>query len=253
MQVEKKRKIVYNFFIMVLGDTVMNNKTIGIVIADDWEFEPLKKWANKFSFSQSYENENEIINFSFKDSEIIAVKCGIGKVNAAFATSYLIFDKKCDIILNIGLSGAIKNLHKNNIVVGSEYLECDFDLTAIGRKLGEKPSQEYIYSADSKLLELAKKCSIDNVCRLGTGDIFLADKNLKDKYASLFDIYAFDMETASIASVCYKSKTPFVCIRKISDDCDENAADSYKELNSKKEVHLSEVLEELLLEISENN
>ena len=231
----------------------MFEKKIGIVVADDWEFEPLKKWAEKFSFSQTVENKNEIISFGFKDRfEVLAVKCGIGKVNAALAASYLIFDKKCDIILNIGLSGAIKNLHKNDIVVGSEYIECDFDLTAIGRKPGEKPGQDYLYSADKKLLALAKKCRISSVCRLGTGDIFLADKNLKNRYSELFDICAFDMETAAIASVCHKTDTAFISIRKISDDCDESAGESYNTLNKKKELHLSEVLEELLCEIEEN-
>lgn len=230
----------------------MAEKTIGVVIADEWEFEPLKRWAEKFSFSQSVENMNETIEFSFGELKVIAVKCGIGKVNASFAASYLIFDKKCDIILNIGLSGAIKNLHKNDIVVGSEYIECDFDLTAIGKKLGEKPGQDYLYSADKKLLKLAEKCSIDSVCRLGTGDIFLADRVLKEKYSTVFDICAFDMETAAIAAVCHKSMTPYISIRKISDDCDETAFESYTDLNAKKEIHLSQVLEELLSEIREN-
>ncbi|MBQ7654174.1 MAG: 5'-methylthioadenosine/S-adenosylhomocysteine nucleosidase [Clostridia bacterium] len=230
----------------------MDAKKIGVVIADNWEFEPLKKWAGKYTFDEKTENKNEYIELDFDTLKIIAVKCGIGKVNAAFATSFLIFDKKCDIILNVGLSGAIKNLHKNDIVVGSEYIECDFDLTAIGRKLGEKPDQDYLYSADEKLLAFAEKCSIDSVCRLGTGDVFLADRELKNKYSSVFDISAFDMETAAIASVCHKTNTPFISIRKISDDCDENAMESYRELNKKKETHLSEILEELLLEIREN-
>lgn len=230
----------------------MSVKTIGVVIADEWEFEPLKRWAEKYSFSQKVYTMNETIEFSVNDAKIIAVKCGIGKVNAALATSFLIFDKKCDIILNIGLSGAIKGIRKNDIVVGSEFIECDFDLTPVCRKPGEKPGQDYLYSADEKLLALAKKCSVDSVCRFGTGDIFLTDKDLKNKYSSVFDIFAFDMETAAIASVCHKTSTPFASIRKISDDCDETAAESYTDLNEKKEIHLSEVLEELLFEIQEN-
>lgn len=230
----------------------MGKKKIGVIIADDWEFEPLKKWAEKFSFNSSSSYKNEFITFAFGDLDVIAVKCGIGKVNAAFAASYLIFDEKCDIILNIGLSGAIKNLHKNDIIAGSEYIECDFDLTAIGRKLGEKPGQDYLYSADEKLLALAKECSIDSACRLGTGDVFLADRELKNKYSSAFDICAFDMETAAIACVCFRTGTPSVSIRKISDDCDESAMESYTDLNRKKETHLSEVLEELLNKIQEN-
>lgn len=230
----------------------MKKYNVGVVIADDYEFEPFKKYAEKFIFEQSIENNNEIITFSFSDKiDVCAIKCGIGKVNATVATSFLVFAKNCNIILNIGLSGAIKKIHKGDIIVGSEHLECDFDMVAVGLKPGEKPGQNFIYKADEKLLSLAKNCSIDGVRRLGTGDIFLADKNLKERYDSLFDIYAFDMESAAIASVCRKTKTPFLSIRKISDDCDENACETYRELNNKKEIHLSCVLEEMICEIQE--
>ena len=231
----------------------MKKYNIGVVIADDYEFEPFKKYANKFDSEKSIENNNEIITFSFSDKiNVFAIKCGIGKVNATIATSFLIFVKNCDIILNIGLSGAIKGIHRGDIIVGSEYLECDFDMVAVGLKPGEKPGQDFIYKADEKLLNLARNCSIDGIRRLGTGDLFLADKALKNKFDDLFDIYAFDMESAAIASVCYKANIPHLSIRKISDECDENACETYRELNNKKEIHLSEVLEEMISQIQEN-
>ena len=131
-------------------------------------------------------------------------------------------------------------------------MECDFDLTAIGYDLGVKPQNTYIYKADEKLLSIAKNCSVDYFGKLGTGDIFLADSALKAKFRDTFGICSFDMETGAIAAVCHKAQIPFLAIRKISDDCDENAVESYKELNDKKEVHLSEVAREILEKISEN-
>ena len=231
----------------------MKNLKIGVVVADEWEFVPLKKWASKFCIYCEFNCTNETIKFNFnKNIEVVCVKCGIGKVNASFAASYLIFDEKCDIILNIGLSGAINNVKKGDIVAGSEYIECDFDLTAIGRQPGEKPDQIFLYPADKKLLSLAKNCRINCFKRLGTGDIFLADKNLKNYYKSVFDICAFDMESAAIAAVCHKTKIPHLSVRKISDDCEEGAAESYNELNVKAEIHLSEVLEDILQNVTEN-
>lgn len=231
----------------------MDKLKIGVVIADEWEYEPFKKYAEKFSTIESTFKGNNATEFEFdSDIDIVAVECGIGKVNAALATAFLIAEKGCNMILNIGLSGAIKGVHKGDIVAGSEYIECDFDLTAIGKPLGVKPDQDYLYSSDKKLVELAKKCSIDSFHRMGTGDIFLSDKELKNKYEKAFDIYTFDMETAAIAAVCHKAEIPHLSIRKISDDCDENATEDYTTLNNKAEIHLSEVLDQLLVQISEN-
>lgn len=225
---------------------------IGFVIADNYEFDPFRKFAGEFNASEYVALGNNCIKFDFNDKiEVVACECGIGKVNAALATYYLISEEKVDTILNVGLSGAVQNVHRNFIVAGTEYTECDFDLTAIGYELGVKPQDVYVYKADEKLVSLAKKCSVDYFGKLGTGDIFLADSVLKAKYRDMFSICSFDMETGAIAAVCHKAQIPFLAIRKISDDCDENAVENYKELNDKKEIHLSEVAREMLEKISE--
>ncbi len=226
---------------------------IGFVIADNYEYDPFKKFAGEFSPTEFKAYNNNCIKFDFNDKiEVVATECGIGKVNAALATMYLINEEKVDIVLNVGLSGAIQNVKRNFIVAGTEYIECDFDLTAIGYDSGVKPSQEYLYKADESLVEKARSCSIDYFGRLGTGDIFLADSGLKEKYKNAFHICSFDMETGAIAAVCHKAEVPFLAVRKISDDCDENAVENYKELNDKKEVHLSEVAREIIEKISES-
>ena len=232
----------------------MKKHTIGFVIADSWEYEPFKKFAAKYNAVETKKRKNNVLSFTIDaEMKIVCVECGIGKVNAAIATSYLISEEKADTIINIGLSGAVDGVHRNDIVVGTQYQECDFDLTAIGVEAGVKPDQEYIYSADKKLLELAKECETDYFGKLGTGDMFLADSKLKKKFLELFSICSFDMETGAIAAVCHKYDTPFVCIRKISDDCDENAVENYRELNGKREVHLSEIAEQLLIKIAESD
>lgn len=220
---------------------------IGFVIADEYEYEPFKKFASEFNPTEFKAVNNNCIKFNFNEKiEVVGVECGIGKVNAAIASSYLIENEKADIILNVGLSGAVQNVRKNFIVAGSEYTECDFDLTAIGYELGVKPQETYVYKADEKLLDIAKNCGIDYIGKLGTGDIFLADSVLKEKFRKTFDICSFDMETGAIAAVCHKYGVPFLALRKISDDCDEGAVDSYRELNDKKEVHLSEVARKII-------
>ncbi len=232
----------------------MNNRKIGIIIADSWEYDPFKKFASKYNPTEITERKNNVLSFTDKNGiEIICVECGIGKVNAAIAASYLIIERKVDAILNIGLSGAVSNVHRGDIVVGTEYQECDFDLTPINIEIGVKPDQEYIYSADEKLLNLAKKCEIDYCGKLGTGDYFLADSKKKKEVFDLFSLCAFDMETGAIGAVCHKYDIPFLCIRKISDECNEESCENYREMNGKREVHLSEIIEQLLDKIAESD
>ncbi|MBQ2829290.1 MAG: 5'-methylthioadenosine/S-adenosylhomocysteine nucleosidase [Clostridia bacterium] len=226
---------------------------IGFVIADNYEYDPFRKFASEFNPEEFMALTNNCIRFDFDDKiEVVAMKCGIGKVNAAIAALWLINEEKVDTILNVGLSGAVQNVHRNFIVAGTEYMECDFDLTAIGYDLGVKPQDVYVYKADEKLVSIAENCSVDYFGKLGTGDIFLADSALKVKFRDTFGICSFDMETGAIAAVCHKAQIPFLAIRKISDDCDENAVENYRELNDKKEVHLSEVAREILEKISES-
>lgn len=226
---------------------------IGFVIADNYEYDPFRKFASEFNPEEFMALTNNCIRFDFDDKiEVVAMECGIGKVNAAIAALWLINEEKVDTILNVGLSGAVQNVHRNFIVAGTEYMECDFDLTAIGYDLGVKPQDVYVYKADEKLVSIAENCSVDYFGKLGTGDIFLADSALKVKFRDTFGICSFDMETGAIAAACHKAQIPFLAIRKISDDCDENAVENYRELNDKKEVHLSEVAREILEKISES-
>ena len=50
------------------------------------------------------------------------------------------------------------------------------------------------------------------------------------------------METAAIACVCDKCGVPFLSVRKISDDADDSSGEDYREMNSKAESHLSDIL-----------
>ncbi len=221
--------------------------TVGTVFADSMEYAPFLAWAQTQSFSQGllYGNECVTVRLSKggRELEIIAVKCGIGKVNAAAATAYLISDKKADIILNAGLSGAVANLKREDMVAGESYVECDYDLTAIGKALGEKcDGQPHILYADKKLLSYALESKGIKSAKLGTGDIFLTDGVKKKLFYDTFGVEAFDMETGAIASVCQKAEIPMLSLRKISDDADDDALENYREMNDRQESCLTELL-----------
>ena len=138
---------------------------------------------------------------------------------------------------------------KNDIVAGSSYIECDFDLTAIGYELGKKPQETYRYKADKSLFDAAM--TIDGVTEAvcGCGDLFLADPAKKNMFKEIFGITEFDMETGAVASVCHDAGIPFLAIRQISDTADDAAVESYRELNDKCEITLTNIIMALLKKI----
>lgn len=221
-------------------------KKIGVVIADEYEYEPFVAAAECYSPDIYMLYGRDAISFVYGKYEITAVKCGIGKVNAAAAAAFLISDRACDVILNIGLSGAVTRLHKGDIVVGSSFVECDFDLTAIGKQPGEKPQDAWVYKPDEKLYKTAMSLPFVIPAVFGCGDIFLADPVQAKHYKDTFGIEEFDMETGAIASVCHFSGVPFLSLRQISDNADDAAPESYTSENEKKSVSLTEYLLKLV-------
>lgn len=218
-------------------------KKIGIVIADTDEFVPFLEKTGAAGFSYK---KYRACSFVSDGTEVTAVCCGIGKVNAATAAALLIADLGCDAIFNIGLSGAVQGLERGHFVVGTSFTECDFDLSPLGFAKGEKPGQKWTYEADGDLLALALSTDLVRAAKFGCGDFFLADGKKKDEYISEFGINAFDMETGAIASVCEQLSVPFLSVRKLSDNADETADGDYREMNDLRETDLSGIILEIL-------
>lgn len=233
-------------------------KNIGLVFADTMEYGPFLEWAKKNGGEEFSLRGNDAVTLEIENGErkvvLTAVKCGIGKVNAGSATAFLISDKKADYILNAGLSGAVHSLKREDMVAGESYVECDYDLTAIGYGLGVKPDgQNYIYKADGKLLSYALESKGIKKAKTGTGDIFLTDSGKKKLFYETFGVEAFDMETAGIASVCDKCQIPMLSLRKISDDADDSSMEDYREMNERQEACLTELLVNIIDRLMKDN
>lgn len=221
---------------------------VGAVFADSMEYAPFLDWARtQKNVKEDTLFGNDCVQLRLekegRELDVIGVKCGIGKVNAAAATAYLIASKKADMILNAGLSGAVLGLKREDMIAGESYIECDFDLTAIGYKPGEKcDGQKSLLAADEKLLSYALRSQGIKKAPCGTGDIFLSDAVKKNYFKDTFSIQSFDMETGAIASVCDKAGIPMLSLRKISDDADDSSVEDYREMNDRKESCLTELL-----------
>jgi len=168
--------------------------------------------------------------------EVVVVKSGIGKVNAAVCTQVLsdLFDVSA--IINTGIAGSLKNeINICDLVLSTDALQHDVDAVAFGYDLGVIPRMETsIFKADEKILKLAGECCREilsevNVFtgRVVSGDQFISDKEKKNWIAQTFNGYCTEMEGAAIAQTAYLNNIPFLIIRAISDKADDSASMDY--------------------------
>lgn len=191
---------------------------IGIIIAMDEELNALKKYLK-------INNERKIYNLSFLESEIkdkkcVIVKCGIGKVNAARTTQILIDNYKIDYIINIGVAGGLKNTQIGDIVIASKLVQYDFDITKFNHELGFITGVGKYINCDEKLINKAIniKGHKTSLGIIATGDTFITSIEQSKFIEKEFDALAVEMEGAAIAQICYLCNIPFMIIRSISDN-----------------------------------
>ncbi len=229
----------------------MNCNKIGIVVADTDEYKALRERVEQGDFERleilNREAHKYLVSNENGSMEVISILCGIGKVNAAAATVCLI-SMGCDVILNYGLSGGVSGIGRGEITLPDRFLEHDFDLQVLGYKACEKPAQaSYIYNADKSLMNLG--LGIIPNAKLGTavtGDRFICDDGVRVSLAESFNAMSCDMETAAIAYVCEYSSTPFLAVRRVSDDAGNDAKDAYRIMNNSDETLLYDYVETII-------
>src|SRR5690606_23550688 len=72
--------------------------------------------------------------------DVILLKSGIGKVNAAISTTILFTQFKPDFVVNTGSAGGyLTTLNVGDIVISSEVRHHDVDVTAFNYEYGQVP------------------------------------------------------------------------------------------------------------------
>lgn len=219
---------------------------IGIIGAMEEEITLVKELMTDITVS-------EIAGLTFymgriNDTDLVVVRSGIGKVNAAMCTQILIDRFEVKAIINIGVAGAIADdLEIGDIVLSTKLIEHDFDVTAFGHKKGVIPRMDSsIFIADDKLIDMASDAAKDLkdvYVKKGivvSGDVFVSSSELKDALQAEFNADCAEMEGAAIAHVCMLNKMPFLVIRAMSDKANGEAPGNFDEFvfeaakNSKK-------------------
>jgi adenosylhomocysteine nucleosidase len=150
-------------------------------------------------------------------------------------------------VVNTGVAGSLNNdINIGDIVISTDAVQHDFDVSAIGFAKGEIPyTGLYAFEADktlrAKAAEAVKAVSPDTGIfegRVCSGDQFIASKEQKKRIIEQFNGYCAEMEGAAIAQVCHLNHIPFVIIRAISDKADDSEEVSF-EIFAKKAAALS--------------
>jgi len=212
-------------------------KKIGIIGAMDVEVSYLR------SLMGSEIKKTEAGGICFEEGKIhgvdvVLVRSGVGKVNAALCAQRLCIQFGCTNVINTGIAGAMAHgLGVMDFVVSTDAVYHDMDATGFGYKPGQVPQMSvFSFEADKKMIGAVKEGFAESEQskghklmegRIATGDQFISEKAVKSKIAENFAPACVEMEGCAIAHACYLNNVPFVIIRCMSDMADDLSSNGY--------------------------
>lgn len=231
----------------------MDNMKIGIICASDDEFAPFLAMIDNCKIT-----ERAMLKFyegQICDVQVVALFSGVCKVNAAIATQILIDLFGVNIVINAGTAGGMNpKLKIFDTVISTEV--CYHDVAQDVLTEFHPWLKTVFFEADRELIKISER-AVKEVKpkgevfwgRIVTGEAFITDegrKKMNDEFAPL----AVDMETASIAHVCYVNKIPFLSIRCITDTAEYNGVENFEENCVKASMIAKDIAVALLKEYS---
>ncbi len=193
----------------------------------------------------------------FQDKEVIVCKTGVGKVNAAIVTQVLNDRFHVSHVIFTGVAGALSPaLEIGDMVISTECMHHDMDVTALGFARGEIPFQATsLFPADHNLirisLEVGNRLFPERVQhgRILSGDQFISDRHQVMILHNELHGICTEMEGAAVAQVCYMNQVPFVIIRSMSDKADGSAPHNFLEFTQKAATNSFCMVSEMIMKI----
>lgn len=209
-------------------------KKIGIIGAMELEVEALKSQMNvRETFKRA---SMDFFAGTLNETDVVIVKSGIGKVNAALCAQILIDVFQVTHIINTGVAGSLNaDLDIGDILVSKDAIYHDMDVRVFGYAIGQVPGFDVVsFPANADMVRIAlETCQEVNPeikavsGRVASGDQFISSKDVKEAIIANVKGDCAEMEGASIAHAAYLSHIPFVIIRAISDKADDSAEMDY--------------------------
>ncbi|MEK4386617.1 5'-methylthioadenosine/S-adenosylhomocysteine nucleosidase [Solibacillus sp. FSL W7-1464] len=222
--------------------------TIAVIGAMEQEVE-LLRGALKNTQTETIAN-SEYTTGTYEGKEVVLLKSGIGKVNAAMSTTILLEKFNPKVVINTGSAGGFDAALKvGDIVISDEVRHHDVDVTAFGYEIGQMAGMPAAYKSDEQLMEVAKQAvkevgehnySVGLIC---SGDVFMSNPERVEAVRKDFPtMKAVEMEAAAVAQVCHQFNTPFVVIRALSDIAGQESSMSFDEFLPVAAKHSTEIV-----------
>ena len=204
---------------------------IGILCAVDRELEPFLAHIQNGKTS-----EKAMLTFyegQIYDMDVVAVRFGVCKTNAAIAAQIAIDTYGADLIINAGTAGGMdETVELLETVIGTEIAHHDVHEQIL---TGHHPWMPSAYfKPDEALLALSQKAATQldpshklRYGRMVTGESFI-DEAGRAEINAQFAPLTVDMETAGAAQVCYVNEIPFIAIRTVTDTAKHSGQDNFE-------------------------
>ncbi len=208
---------------------------IGIICASENELDPFLDDFQEHSVVEKAKLKIHIGKIG--EHDVVLLYCGVCKVNAAIAAQIVIDDFNVDAIINAGVAGGMDSrLGILDTVVSTEVAYHDVASEILTEY--HPWMKSVFFAADENLLKIAKDVAERIQTkgkiyfgRMVTGEAFISDDG-RQEIMDAFNPLSVDMETGSIAHVCYANSIPFLAIQSITDTADHSGSEFF-EMNCK--------------------
>lgn len=189
------------------------------------------------------------------EKDVVIVRSGIGKVNAAICAQVLVDKFQVKVLLNTGIAGSLDAaIDIGDMVISTDLVEHDMDASIFGDPVGQIPRMDtFSFPADPVLVEKAKEANMQAnpdihtfTGRIVSGDQFVSSSEVKERLVTNFQAKCTEMEGAAIAHAAYLNKISCVIIRAISDKADNSATMDYPTFEKKAIEHSVRLVQNLL-------
>ncbi|WP_031526576.1 5'-methylthioadenosine/adenosylhomocysteine nucleosidase [Dyadobacter crusticola] len=242
----KKSLLLFVFCLFQIH--VNAQETIGILGAFPPELVHLR--ANLVNAKDTVIRSARFITGQLRGKNVVLAQTGVGKVNAAITTTLMLEHFNPKQVIFSGIAGAVDPaLRPGDIVIGTDITYHDFGavkddameywatknpLTNVANPVTFKCDPALIATAT----EVSKGLTFQQIQRksgnrlpavkqgvIVTGDVFVSSKKITDRLLKDLKAAATEMEGAAVAQTCYQQSVPFLIIRSMSDNANENAKD----------------------------
>jgi adenosylhomocysteine nucleosidase len=163
---------------------------------------------------------------SWHGHDLVLVRAGVGKVNAALCTQILIDTFDADAVICTGSAGAVNPaLNIGDVVVATDCVQHDVVVKFLGLPRGQIPFTDFrFFTTDPALRDRALEVNLPDhritQGRVLTGDRFIEDEDDRQQLREELDGDCVEMEGGAVGQVCAVNDVPFLIVRAISDQAD---------------------------------